>query len=313
MSIPWIMNLLVGMIIMLEIVYSTEATNISLGVEISEIMYDPSVSDSGGEWLEIYNNTGSTLDITGWILDVGGADVETLEQRVGWGDISQIPAGAYAVISELASTVNFDDIYGPPSISIYVAVTGSAISLSNTPGERIVLKNSDESITYQDFTYPDNVTNGAMIKFVIFDDEDTESLWVAASTPEGTPGSIDTGADQTLPVTLSSFTATPTDFGVIIKWRTESEVNNLGWNIYRSEKKDGKFVKINARLILSASNSATPNYQFVDDTAVKGRQYYYYLEDVDISGQRNKSPIILISKRKAGKLAATWGGIKKGY
>jgi len=123
---------------------------------------------------------------------------------------------------------------------------------------------------------------------------------------------LDTQQDVTLPVTLSSFAAIPTDSGVILKWRTESEVDNLGWDIYRSEKKNGKFVKINDGLIPGAGNSAMPNtYQFVDKTAIKGRQYYYYLEDVDIAGMNNKSSIIPISK-DAGKLTTTWSKIKKG-
>ena len=123
---------------------------------------------------------------------------------------------------------------------------------------------------------------------------------------------FDTDSDASLPVTLSSFAATPTDSGVTLKWKTESEVGNIGFNIYRSEKKDGKFVKINDKLIPGAGNSAMPNsYQFVDKTAIKGKLYYYYLEDVDVAGLRNKFSII--SSKNAEKLAATWGRIKKGF
>ena len=127
----------------------------------------------------------------------------------------------------------------------------------------------------------------------------------------GSDTDLDSQQDVTLPVTLSSFAAIPTDSGVALKWRTESEVGNIGFNIYRSENKDGTFVKINDKLIPGAGNSAMPNsYQFVDKTAIKGREYYYYLEDVDVAGLRNKFSII--SSKNAEKLAATWGRIKKG-
>jgi len=136
---------------------------------------------------------------------------------------------------------------------------------------------------------------------------DTVPGWTA-----GGAGTTTTLQDVSLPVTLSFFAAIPTDPWVTLKWRTESEVDNLGWDIYRSEEKDGKFIKINKELIPGAGNSAMPNtYQFVDKTAIKGRQYYYYLEDVDIAGTRNKSSIIPISK-EAKKLTTTWSKIKKG-
>ena len=48
-----------------------------------------------------------------------------------------------------------------------------------------------------------------------------------------------------LPVTLSHFSAEHTNAGVILKWTTESEVDNAGFYIYRSETKDGEYKVIN--------------------------------------------------------------------
>ncbi len=100
-------------------------------------------------------------------------------------------------------------------------------------------------------------------------------------------------SDSSLPVTLSSFTATLSDEKVTLRWRTEMEINNLGFSIYRSERKDGPFLKIGWRD--SAGNSTTPhNYQFIDEAAEPGRTYYfYYIESVDTSGGREKSPILI--------------------
>jgi hypothetical protein len=121
---------------------------------------------------------------------------------------------------------------------------------------------------------------------------------------------FDTDSDSSLPVNLSFFTAIPIDSGIELKWRTESEVDNLGWDIYRGEKQDGEFIQISDKLIPGAGNSAMPNsYRFIDGTALKDRQYYYYLEDVDVAGMRHKSPIIPISP-EAKTLSATWAQIK---
>jgi hypothetical protein len=276
-----------------------QGENISKGVEITEIMYDPEVSESGGEWLEIYNNTGLPLNITDWILNVGVDDVETLKQREGWGDISQIPTGAYAVISEPASTVSFDDLYGPPSTSIYVAVTGGAISLSND-GEPIILTNSDGSIIYQNFTYPDKATNASLVKKVIVGNEDDPENWVASSVPEGTPGFM--GDDQALPVTLSYFEARYVDNVVILRWITESEINNLGFEVYRAESKDGPFKKINPHRIEGAGTTASQHkYEYIDDTAVTGNQYFYYIENIDFSGEKEQSETIQAMSGPFGK------------
>jgi len=56
--------------------------------------------------------------------------------------------------------------------------------------------------------------------------------------------SIGDDGDNSLPVELSSFTATFVNDGVILKWRTETEVNNIGFGIYRSEEEDGDYTKM---------------------------------------------------------------------
>ena len=105
---------------------------------------------------------------------------------------------------------------------------------------------------------------------------------------------FDTDSDSSLPVTLSAFTAILADSGLMLKWRTESEVNNIGFNLYRSESQDGPFLKIG--WMDGAVNSAVPrDYHFIDKTAQAGRTYFYYIEDVDVEGVREKSQMIKIA------------------
>ena len=102
------------------------------------------------------------------------------------------------------------------------------------------------------------------------------------------------GYGFSLPVELSSFTATTSDGTVTLRWRTESEVNNIGFAIYRSNVKDGQYTKIG--WMNGAGNSAMPNdYQFLDKQVEAGKTYFYYLEDVDVAGERDKSDIIQIT------------------
>jgi hypothetical protein len=101
------------------------------------------------------------------------------------------------------------------------------------------------------------------------------------------------GYDESLPVTLSTFTAATSGDNVILKWRTETEVDNLGFAIYRSETKDGNYTKI--AFVKGAGSTAMPtDYKFVDKKAEVGKTYFYYLEDIDIAGTKNRNDIIKV-------------------
>jgi len=101
--------------------------------------------------------------------------------------------------------------------------------------------------------------------------------------------------DTSLPVLLSSFTATYGYDSCVLKWTTQTEVNNLGFYIYRSKTKDGEYTKVNKMMIEGAGNSAMPtDYQFADTKVEPGKTYFYYLENVDITGEKNKNMIIKV-------------------
>ena len=106
-------------------------------------------------------------------------------------------------------------------------------------------------------------------------------------------GAYEQNDEATLAVELSAFTATASADGVILCWRTESEVNNVGFAIYRSGEKDGQYTEIG--WVRGAGNSAmSHDYQFFDKKVEVGKTYFYYIEDVDIAGERDKSDIIQI-------------------
>ena len=96
---------------------------------ITEFMANPSaVSDTSGEWFELYNNTGADIDIAGWtIADAGGSHL-ILEALI-------IAAGDYVVLSRAADDVNglsptdgTDYVYGT---SLYFSNSGDEIQVIN--------------------------------------------------------------------------------------------------------------------------------------------------------------------------------------
>ena len=84
-----------------------------------------------------------------------------------------------------------------------------------------------------------------------------------------------------LPVSLSRFRAELVETGVVLKWVTESELDNAGFNILRSETKDGEFKIVNPALIQGAgTTSERHNYTWKDTTAKPNVVYYYRIEDI---------------------------------
>jgi hypothetical protein len=87
-------------------------------------------------------------------------------------------------------------------------------------------------------------------------------------------------------VELVSFTATQQGTAVRLAWETTSELDNVGFNLYRAESSDGQWLQLNQALILSQAPGSPEgaSYQFVDASVRPGVVYYYWLEDVERNG-----------------------------
>jgi hypothetical protein len=88
-------------------------------------------------------------------------------------------------------------------------------------------------------------------------------------------------------VDLLWFGATEEDKkGITLGWETANETDCAGFNIYRAGSMDGERVQINEELI-PARIPGSPSgavYGFTDESVKPKRTYYYWLEDVDMSG-----------------------------
>ena len=139
----------------------------------------------------------------------------------------------------------------------------------------------------------------------------TINFYWGSNTDIGTPGYRKGGP---LPVTLSHFKPFVEDNGeVVIRWTTESEVDNAGFNIYRSTTRDGPFKKVNPKLILGAGTTGErTTYMWKDATAKSDALYYYRIEDVSFDGKHQ----VLATSRLKGvisvrdKLTTQWGQLK---
>ena len=129
----------------------------------------------------------------------------------------------------------------------------------------------------------------------------------------GTPGYRLGGP---LPVTLSKFrpVRNQTTGHVDITWITQSELNNAGFNILRSETKAGEFQVINVKGIIAGHGTTSEKhvYTFTDTTAKPNVVYYYQIEDVSINGQRTTLTTTHLrgNVSAGGKLTTRWGELK---
>lgn len=96
------------------------------------------------------------------------------------------------------------------------------------------------------------------------------------SLSENTPTMVD----------LARFEATPQENAILVTWETASELDNVGFNLYRSTVAAGPYTQLNNTLIPPQfpGEIMGGNYEWLDTDAQPGVTYFYKLEDIDVKG-----------------------------
>ncbi|MBD3384614.1 T9SS type A sorting domain-containing protein [candidate division KSB1 bacterium] len=88
-----------------------------------------------------------------------------------------------------------------------------------------------------------------------------------------------------VPIELSSFEVKSVPEGVLLQWITQSETENMGFHIYRSNTKSSDYKKITDNMIAGVGNSLSKTqYEYTDTRVVEGELYYYKLADISYNG-----------------------------
>ncbi|MCX6815419.1 MAG: lamin tail domain-containing protein [Candidatus Aenigmarchaeota archaeon] len=142
------MRLLNCILILFFLAYPSHA------IIINEVMYNPIGSDSGNEWLEIYNNDTETYNLTGWKINIDDTD-HTLNVPPSNGGIGSmiVDPGNYVIIAQDA--IKF--------LSNYPSYNGTAIdsswdNLVNSVNKTIWIRNSTN--VFHNITTFANLTEG---------------------------------------------------------------------------------------------------------------------------------------------------------
>lgn len=93
-----------------------------------------------------------------------------------------------------------------------------------------------------------------------------------------------------LAVTLADFQAVCTGAQVALEWETVSEVENMGFNLWRSLSPQEPPVRLNAALIPSQSpgSSQGATYSWLDETVEPGVEHWYWLEAIDLNNHATR-------------------------
>ena len=305
------------------------------------------------QWIELYNTTQQDIDINGWkivgrYLDDSNA-INILESQViskSWTikgkETVLIVSFAISNSRDRISNGLADKAYALQSTSKnFWNYEGFVLELQDAEGnpidrignlnekdeivweipmvvreKRISLMRRLKSIRSQEY----NFTFGIK-EFGWFPAEKVERLienrsqyYYGRYTDIGAPG-YRTEDGEFLPVKLSSFSSQRNKNGqIILSWVTESELDNAGFNILRSQSKQGPFIKVNPKLIQGAGTTGQrSSYTWIDTTAKPNVVYYYRIEDVSFAGFHNQ----LATVRTRGHVSAKeryitqWGSLKK--
>ena len=129
-------------------------------------------------------------------------------------------------------------------------------------------------------------------------------------TDIGSPGNTPGAA---LPVSLSTFRPERLKESgeIVVRWVTESELNNAGFNILRSEKRDKDFTKVHY-VAGQGTTSERTVYEWKDKSAKPNVVYYYQIQDVSLDGKVTtlRTTHLRGNVTAAGKATTTWGEIK---
>lgn len=287
-------------------------------VLFSELMWMGDFQSSANEWMKLWNSTGKPIDLTGWTITSFRDGVAELMLTLPGG---VIPPLSYFLIAN-SSAEESNIAIEPDLVTSDVSLPNSRLQLKlyNGPfdGDGALIDVADDGIGAP--AAGDNEAKRSMVRRLDVLNGKLREAWYTADKREG----WDVGAEEfgtpggeiALPVKLSAFSAIRRNNVNILTWQTESEVNLLGWNIYRSHERGGKYEKINNEIIPARGGVAAPQrYEYIHPIQNWEQSDYYYIESLGLNGERERSAIVAITMNPTAvspraKRMTLWGQVK---
>jgi hypothetical protein len=247
---------------------------------------DGSPNTSEDEFVEIYNNGGADIDISGFTVEDGNSTRHTF------------PEGT--VVSPGEAVTVFGGGSPAASISGIVQTASSGSFGLNNSGDDVVVKNASgrevNSVTYGS----EGGDNQSLTR-----EPDFTGSFVKHSNASGSGGALfspgETVEGNPLPVEMATFEGQATQDGIALTWRTVSETNNAGFEVQR-QSKEGAWKEL--RFIEGAGTTNDPQtYRFTDsEIPFPAESITYRLRQVDADGTASVSDEITVSRGATDEL-----------
>ena len=268
----------------------------SLDLATSSVWISEVCDDNTGDvtdnlaFIELYNNEISPVWIGGAKIIAGtttGGVFTADDPEVAYSipDGTKMAGKSYFAIAAGAAVADFNTAWGTTLVDGTNFNSGSAAIYLATEGHSWQLDTGTIGRAEKDKT--ENITSTGR------EVQDVPGNWDHGTEPDetinGAPGTQGEG-ENPLPVILSSFTAEYVAENLTIFWITQSESNNIGWNVYRGDSEyawiNDNIRQINVEMIEGAGTSTEPTpYSYIDaEPVMEEETYWYWLESVDMSG-----------------------------
>lgn len=131
------------------------------------------------------------------------------------------------------------------------------------------------------------------------------AILVGAQTEVKDLGRVGPGADKTLafppasPSPPASGTASapvvgrPGERRARLTWEAKQEKDTYGYLVYRSDRREGPFRRINPEILRVSSGAEPHTYTYLDEQVEPGHTYYYYLESIGRGGTKARLSAVM--------------------
>lgn len=161
----------------------------------------------------------------------------------------------------------YQDAFNPNNLGNYRADTGGLGPGQTRTIDFLALANSTSQSFFDVVVWETCTACGGTYTLLV---EGTSIIMVGGGGPTSADG-------------LQSFRASSAPKGVLVRWRTRSEGDALGFNLYRGAVKK---VRLTRSIVPASGNGRAHTYSYLDRTARKGKAAPYYLEVVQRSGSK---------------------------
>ncbi len=264
-------------------------------VVLSEIMFRP--DGSNNEFIELYNPSGSSIDLSNYQIQYSTATPDFLEPHNGGSTI--LSPGEYVIIVEADFDIDNSPYTFPPS-ALVVQLDDNAFGssgMANTADRDIFLLNSSND-TLSTYTYTADNSEGISDEKITLNSNNSSSNWANSTSSNGTPGSKNSVAPKEKDLAVTSIEISPSpaientqlDASITVKNLATKNADSYQIRVYEDSNFDsnpqpGELINSFSKTNLASGDSLTQNVNI--GTFSIGT--YQLIALVDISGDEDNT------------------------